>query len=235
MPEEINRILTDHAAELLFAPTNTAVSNLKNEGLNDKTQLVGDVMHDAALFYRDIAEAKSNILSKLHLNDYILATVHRAENTDDEQILKKIVKGLQALSENITIVLPLHPRTAQALRKFSLLGYLKHNIKLIEPVGYLDMVMLEKHAKLIVTDSGGVQKEAFFHQIPCIILRDSTEWIELLELGWNRLVTLNEMHLLPQICHHLMGVQREKTAPCGAGNSAAQQIVDILASKKLKN
>jgi UDP-GlcNAc3NAcA epimerase len=232
MPEEINRILTDHTAELLFAPTETAISNLKNEGLQNKALLVGDVMHDAALFYSDIAQAKSTILSQLNLNenDYVLATLHRAENTDNKQTLKKIVKALQALSEKITIVLPIHPRTVQSLERLSLFDSLKNNIKLIEPVGYLDMVMLEKHAKLIVTDSGGVQKEAFFHQVPCITLRDSTEWTELIDLGWNRLVTLDEIHQLPQICLQAINTQGKNEAPYGIGNSA-RQIVNILVNK----
>lgn len=192
MPEEINRVLTDHAADLLFAPTKTAVENLKNEGIpSNKIYLVGDVMYDAALFYGAKAEQKSVILKKLELDSgkYILATVHRAENTDDPARLKAIFEGLTNVSREIPVVLPLHPRTAKALDKINLLDKVKKEIKIIKPVGYLDMVMLEKNARLIVTDSGGVQKEAFFYRVPCVTLRDETEWVELVQLGWNRLVT----------------------------------------------
>jgi len=192
MPEEINRVLTDHAADLLFAPTKTAVENLKNEGIPpNKIHLVGDVMYDAALYYGAKTEQKSVILKKLELvsGKYILATVHRAENTDDPVRLKAIFEGLTNVSREIPVVLPLHPRTAKALDKINLLDKVKKEIKIIKPVGYLDMVMLEKNARLIVTDSGGVQKEAFFYRVPCVTLRDETEWVELVQLGWNRLVT----------------------------------------------
>lgn len=229
MPEEINRILVDHIADILFAPTHTAVSHLKNEGLQDKTRLVGDVMYDAALFYKNIAKTKSNILQKLNLDNYILATIHRAENTDNEQSLQKIITALLELAQNTTIVMPIHPRTLKALEKLSLLKQVQHKITLIEPVGYLDMVMLEQHTKLIITDSGGVQKEAFFHQIPCVTLRDKTEWVELIDLGWNTLVTMKEMSQLPIICINAIGKQGKKGSPYGQGNTA-HQIVNILSS-----
>jgi UDP-GlcNAc3NAcA epimerase len=227
MPEEINRILTDHAADLLLAPTDTAVSNLENEGLKDKTLLVGDVMYDAALFYANIAESKSNILSKIDLDKYVLATIHRAENTDDDVRLQNIVNGLLELSQKIQVVLPIHPRTAKTLEKLSLFEKLNNGIKLIEPVGYLDMVMLEKHAKLIVTDSGGVQKEAFFHKVPCVTLREETEWVELLDLGWNRLVAKNEMSKLSDICMAAIETQGKEDNPYGSGNSAGK-IIELL-------
>ena len=228
MPEEINRILTDHAADLLFAPTDTAVSNLKNEGLKDKTLLVGDVMYDAALFYADIAESKSEILSKINLDQYVLATIHRAENTDDDLRLQNIINGLLELSQNIQIVLPIHPRTAKTLERLSLFDKLNKQIKIIEPIGYIDMVMLEKHANLIVTDSGGVQKEAFFHKVPCITLREETEWVELLDLGWNRLVTMNKMSKLSDICMTTIKTQGKNATPYGIGNSASKIIQTLI-------
>jgi len=187
MPEEINRVLTDHAADLLFAPTQMAVANLRQEGLPAKRiALVGDVMYDAALYYAARAEQRSQILTLLGLasRGYALATVHRAENTDDPIRLRTIVAALERVAREIPVVLPLHPRTRKALEAHGLWKGIQ-DVRLIDPVGYLDMVMLEKHARLIVTDSGGVQKEAFFHQVPCVTLRAETEWVELVETGWN--------------------------------------------------
>jgi UDP-GlcNAc3NAcA epimerase len=174
MPEEINRILTDHAADLLFTPTDTATSNLMNEGVaGNHVKQVGDVMYDAALYYSERAKSHSNILADLKLQpkSYILATIHRAENTDDAQRMENILEGF-ANSSRI-IVMPLHPRTAQRIEDFGL--ELPSSIISIDPVGYLDMVMLEMNAQLIATDSGGVQKEAYFHQVPCVTIRDETE------------------------------------------------------------
>ncbi|TAJ77003.1 MAG: UDP-N-acetylglucosamine 2-epimerase (non-hydrolyzing) [Gallionellaceae bacterium] len=187
MPEEINRVLTDHAAELLFAPTETAVRNLANEGIkSEKVHNVGDVMYDAALYYGDKAEQSSKILKQLQLTSkgFVLATLHRQENVDDRTRLASILQGLASSAK--PIVMPLHPRTRKRLQEFGL--SLPASVKVIDPVGYLDMVMLEKHAALIATDSGGVQKESSFHKVPCITLRDETEWVELVESGANRLM-----------------------------------------------
>lgn len=192
MPEEINRVLTDHASDLLFAPTDTAVENLRQEGIiGERVKRVGDVMYDAALFYGNKAEKQSRILDTLRLEPkgYILATVHRAENTDDRARLSAIIRGLGQVAQETPVVLPLHPRTKAALRSYNLYSTAANDIRLIEPVGYLDMVMLEKHARVIATDSGGVQKEAFFHRVPCVTLRDETEWVELVDRGWNKLVS----------------------------------------------
>jgi UDP-GlcNAc3NAcA epimerase len=191
MPEEINRVLTDHAADLLFAPTTAAVENLRQEGIaEEKIHLVGDVMYDAAVDYGVKAEQKSPILEHLGLTlkKYILATIHRAENTDNPQRLEAIFTGLAKISQNIPVVLPLHPRTRAALSRTELWENVVQSLQLIAPVGYLDMVMLEKNAQLIATDSGGVQKEAFFYRVPCVTLREETEWVELVDLGWNRLL-----------------------------------------------
>ena len=191
MPEEINRVLTDHIADMLFAPTQTAVDNLKNEGISeDKIFLVGDVMYDAALYYSKRAAEKSSILERYHLQtrQYILATIHRAENTDDPVRLRAIFEGLSQVAEEIPIVLPLHPRTRVALIREGLYEMVIQSLVVISPVGYLDMVMLEKNARLVVTDSGGVQKEAYFYEVPCVTLRRETEWVELVETGWNILI-----------------------------------------------
>ena len=187
MPEETNRILTDHIAELLFTPTEIAVRNLKNEGINErKINRVGDVMYDAALYFGKIAENKSKILEKLNLESkqYILTTVHRQENTDDPIRLKNI---FSAFSEApMPVVIPLHPRTKKKLAENNI--SLNGQIKTIDPVGYLDMVALEKNAHIIATDSGGIQKEAYFYGVPCITLRDETEWVELVQLDVNQIV-----------------------------------------------
>lgn len=187
MPEETNRVLTDHAADLLFTPTDTATRNLAHEGIpEDRVRQVGDVMYDAALFYAARAEARSRILERLCLapKTYVLATVHRAENTDDPHRLGGIVSGFAASGADI--VWPLHPRTRERLDAYGL--EIPPNVRAIEPVGYLDMVMLERYAAVIATDSGGVQKEAFFLGVPCVVLRTETEWVELVEAGAATLV-----------------------------------------------
>jgi len=189
MPEELNRVLTDHASALLFTPTATAWENLKREGIGEeKIARVGDVMYDAMLFYRCLAEQRSDVLARLGLDGkgYILATVHRAETTDDRARLSNVMAGLGELNETLPVVLPLHPRTRKMLGRFEMLGDVGGRLRLIDPVGYLDMVMLEASAALIATDSGGVQKEAYFNRVPCVTLRDETEWVELVEAGANR-------------------------------------------------
>lgn len=188
MPEEINRVLTDHAADMLLVPTEAAVKNLRQEGIPEhRIHLVGDVMYDVALYYAARAEQKSRILENLHLKPkgYVLATVHRAENTDDLIRLKAIFRGLTEVAAEVSVILPVHPRTRNAVAREGILEQTSRHVHLVDPVGYLDMMMLEKNARLIVTDSGGVQKEAFFHQVPCVTIRDETEWVELVQLGWN--------------------------------------------------
>lgn len=192
MPEEVNRILTDHTSELLFAPTTAAEHNLFREGFEPRRiKLVGDVMYDAALRYGEKAESQSGVLARLGLNsrEYILATIHRAENTDTPLRLRTIFEALNLIAERRPVILPLHPRTR---RKLGAAGLKPGHLTLVDPVGYLDMVMLEKHALTIVTDSGGVQKEAYFHKVPCVTMREETEWEELIKSGWNRLATLQD-------------------------------------------
>jgi UDP-GlcNAc3NAcA epimerase len=190
MPEETNRVVTDHVATWLFAPTATAVENLRREGIaGSQVVRVGDVMYDAALVFGARADARSTAVRDLGLarEEFVLATVHRAENTDDGTRLRAIIDGLRVVAGELPVVLPVHPRTADAMRKASIDAE-SAGLRLVPPVGYLDMLALERAARLIVTDSGGVQKEAFFYEIPCVTLREETEWVELVELGWNRLV-----------------------------------------------
>lgn len=233
MPEEINRILTDHVSDLCFAPTETARTNLLREGIPDeRIKLVGDVMYDAALYYGAKADRTSRILDQLRLErgGYVLATVHRAENTDDTARLQVIFEGLIQASEQLPIVLPLHPRTRQALVRENLFDRVVRRIRVIDPVGYLDMVMLEKNARLIATDSGGVQKEAFFYRVPCVTLRDETEWVELVELGWNRVVRpIDPGEICDAICGSTVQSAVPDAMPYGDGK-AAERIVSELVS-----
>jgi len=186
MPEEINRVVTDHLSALQLCPTTTAVTNLAAEGVTAGVHHVGDVMYDATLFVTDKAEKSSTILTNLGLasKTYALATIHRAENTGDRQQLLAVVQFLQDQSRKFPVVLPLHPRTRQAALA---MGVDLGGLKVIDPVGYLDMAKLLHNALEVYTDSGGVQKEAYFHRVPCITLRDETEWTETITHGWNRL------------------------------------------------
>lgn len=189
MPEEINRIVTDRISTLLFCPTEAAVQNLQNEGFETFTCKIvqsGDVMYEGALFYRQYAQKPT-----LHVkNDFVLCTIHRAENTDDEVRLKSIFDALNEIAKQRQIVLPIHPRTRNALKAQNY--QLSPNITLIEPVGYLEMIWLIDHCSLVMTDSGGLQKEAYFFHKPCMTLRDETEWVELVACGANVLVGANK-------------------------------------------
>ncbi|MBC9877525.1 UDP-N-acetylglucosamine 2-epimerase (non-hydrolyzing) [Bradyrhizobium sp. INPA01-394B] len=186
MPEEINRVVTDHLSTLHLCPTATAIANLAAEGVVKGVHHVGDVMYDATLFAMDKAETASNILTDLRLQPkrYALATVHRAENTDDPQQLREVVQFLLDHARDYPVVLPLHPRTRHAASR---MGVSLDGLRVIEPIGYLDMAKLLHYAAEVYTDSGGLQKEAYFHRVPCITLRDETEWTETVANGWNRL------------------------------------------------
>ena len=184
MPEEINRILTDRISNLLLCPTDTALHNLRNEGFdnfNVKIVKNGDVMQDAALFYAEKAEQKSNILQKINLPKFVLATIHRQENTDNPEKLKGIIGALNQIHQIIPVLVPIHPRTRNILKTQGL----SVDFQLIDPVGYFDMIMLLKNCELVLTDSGGVQKEAFFFGKQCVTMREQTEWVELVEGGFN--------------------------------------------------
>jgi UDP-GlcNAc3NAcA epimerase len=186
MPEEINRVLTDHLAALHLCPTRNAVENLANEGVTEGVHHVGDVMFDATVFAAQQAERRSSILADMSLTagNYAVATVHRAENTDEPQQLRAVVDYLKSCAARLPVVLPLHPRTEQAARR---LGIDFAGLTVTAPVGYLDMTKLLSSASEVYTDSGGLQKEAYFHRVPCTTLRDETEWTETVTHGWNRL------------------------------------------------
>ncbi|HOT98416.1 MAG TPA: UDP-N-acetylglucosamine 2-epimerase (non-hydrolyzing) [bacterium] len=201
MPEEINRILTDRISALLFCPTAAAVAHLRREGITAGVHLTGDVMFDAALHFASLAEVQSTILKRLDVaaGAYLLVTCHRPQNTDHPAALSAIVSALVASQERV--IFPVHPRTRGFLQRDGLMDRLKscERITLIDPVGYLDMIQLEQHARLVVTDSGGVQKEAFFFHVPCVTLREETEWVETVADGWNRLTGANAERILAAI------------------------------------
>jgi UDP-GlcNAc3NAcA epimerase len=185
MPEEINRVVTDHVSRWLFAPTDEAVSNLLREGFpDDRIRQVGDVMYDAAITYADDSRA-DGLLCRFGVTagGYVLATIHRAENTDSALRLRQIIDALTAVSRSVPVVFPAHPRTLAALEREGISVQHGTNLKFVDTLGYVDMIALEKHARTIVTDSGGVQKEAFFFRVPCVIVRAETEWVEIVRLG----------------------------------------------------
>lgn len=232
MPEEINRILTDRVSSWLFTPTDAAVANLRAEGVVLQRIIpVGDVMCDVALHFGRQAGNAGQLLAEhgLRAHEYILVTVHRAENTDDAQRLKAIVDALCITARSLPLVWPVHPRTRGVLKRMGLTGTLaRSGVRLIEPVGYLDMVGLEKSACVIATDSGGVQKEAYFYEVPCVTLRDETEWLELVELGWNRLVSPLDASEISATILGAVGT-RGQAVSCYGNGQAAQLIVSRLA------
>jgi len=188
MPEEVNRVLTDHASDILFCPTATAIRNLAAEGVTEGVFLVGDVMVDAMNHNRAIAEERSRILEDagVRSGEYLVVTVHRPSNTDSRENMAAIIGALG--EAGVPVVFPVHPRTRKFLLGYDLLAAMPENIRITEPLGYLDMLRLMAHAKKILTDSGGVQKEAYMLGVPCITLRENTEWVETVEAGWNVLV-----------------------------------------------
>ena len=243
MPEETNRLLTDHLSTLLFCPTAQAVRNLSKEGIRnrDKTVVknVGDVMYDSILYYSELGEKRSTILedldllfpktrnSKLVTRNYYLATLHRAENTDDPKRLRSIFTALREISQECPVVLPLHPRTKKMMKLQRLVREAK-GIQLIDPVSYLDMLKLEKHAKVILTDSGGVQKEAYWFRVPCLTLRDETEWMETIRSGWNVLVGTESDSIVKETKRQKgRRLPASKTGIFGDGK-ASEKIIQVL-------
>ena len=219
MPEEQNRILTDHISTHLFCPTDTAVDNLKKESLLDGVHRTGDVMLDASLYYRDkFSESESMDVP----DDFILMTLHRAENTDNSERLKAIVKAVNSI-DNRLFVLPLHPRTKKMLKEAGL-AFEKH-VKVIPPIGYKDMLRLEAECDAVLTDSGGVQKEAYFFGKPCITMRDQTEWVETVETGWNKLTGAES----DKISSALVSIYKPNERPdlYGTGDSG-KEILNII-------
>jgi UDP-GlcNAc3NAcA epimerase len=227
MPEEVNRIVTDHVSSLLFCPTDTAVANLASEGIISGVHQVGDVMYDAALFFGEIAERESSILSDLGLipKEYLLATIHRPENTDDPARLQNIIAAFEELAGTLTVIFPVHPRT-----RVKLVGLASppSGLRLVEPVSFLDMVQLEKHARCILTDSGGVQKEAYFHGVPCVTLRGETEWVETVEAGWNQVVGADSDRIVVAVGQVRAG---SLISEYGQGH-CAEDILQIMCSSR---
>lgn len=230
MPEEINRILTDRISHWLFTPTQTAKQHLLREGFgSEQIHHVGDVMYDVALHHGRRVKPDMGLMARLGLSpkNYVLATVHRAENTDHADRLAAIVDALIETAKKLPVVWPLHPRTRVALQQLDKLDRLASKVHLTEPLGYLDMVQLEKFAALIATDSGGVQKEAFFYQVPCVTLRYETEWIELVDAGWNRLAPPVGAELINKTIEAALGSRGDNFSPYGQGD-AATKIVNEL-------
>jgi len=225
MPEEINRVLTDHASDILFCPTNTAAENLKKESILDGVYNVGDVMFDALLYNREIAEKKSSILEDFGLDhkQYLVATIHRPSNTDNNKNLQNIVDAFCEIDE--PIVFPVHPRTLKYLREYGLYDKLQKYINLINPLGYIDFLILMNHAKKILTDSGGVQKEAYMLKVPCITLRDNTEWVETIEDGWNVCVGANKEKIIEMIKEFKPDGEQRNVFGDG---KASERIIEII-------
>lgn len=229
MPEEINRVLTDHLSNFLFCPTENAVKNLKKEGVKKEVYNVGDITYDTFLKNIKVAQKKSAVFKRLKLRSksYFLLTLHRPQNVDNLESLKKILRALQQSNEKI--IFPVHPRTKKSLTKFdkSVLSR-RSNILFIEPIGFLDILWLEKNSQKIITDSGGVQKEAYWFKIPCITLRDTTEWVETVKSGWNILVGDDEKKIINAI--KKFNPSRKQYNYFGNGK-AAKKIVKILIKK----
>jgi len=226
MPEEINRIVADKLSKYLFVPTQTAFDNLTKEGQTTGIYKVGDVMFDSYLYNLEHSSA-DEVLEKFQLNSkkYILSTIHRPQNTDDPNVLKALISTLQNLPE--LVIFPIHPRTRKLMRIYNITVN-SQNLKLVEPVSYQEMIVLEKNAKIIITDSGGVQKESYFAGVPCIVLRGETEWVELVENGWAVLLG-NRYEELPQVIKSFQSFQPGIEKLYGDGH-ASRKIAENLIS-----
>jgi UDP-N-acetylglucosamine 2-epimerase len=226
MPEEHNRVLTDHCADLLFCPTSRAAEQLSREGIRDGVHVVGDVMYDTCLLFGGLASDRSRVLERLGVvaGGYLLATLHRPYNVDSRDRMTRLLGAFARTGE--PVVLPQHPRLARRLAEFAL--PVPKNVLLTEPVGYLDMTQLERRARLILTDSGGVQKEAYFHGVPCVTLRTETEWMETVEVGWNRVVDADEDAILECVRQRFWPDARPEVFGDGR---AAERLVALLAQR----
>lgn len=229
MPEEVNRILTDRISDYLFCPTDTAIENLKNEGFDNfgsKQIKSGDVMYDAALFYSKQSALKSTIIKDLELSEvsYVLATVHRQENTDNGQRLTEIISALNSLSKSQKVIVPLHPRTKKILAA----SQIECEFTIIDPVGYFDMLELIKHASIVLTDSGGLQKEAFFFKKYCVTMRDETEWVELVKHGFNKLAGANKKNIVAFTMAFLNKKTNFDVNLYGLGNASEVIVNELL-------
>jgi len=225
MPEEVNRILTDRISTLLFCPTQAAMDNLENEGLSyweGNASISGDVMQDGALFYKSLAKKPKGMVID---DSFVLSTIHRAENTDDESRLREIVAAFEEIALEIKVIIPLHPRTRKIMNSLGI--QLSNNIEVIDPVGYLNMVWLIDNCELVMTDSGGLQKEAFFFSKPCITLRDETEWVELVEHKFNVLAGTNKNQILSNYRHFDFSTDFEMNL-YGSGQAAKKIVTSII-------
>lgn len=224
MPEEINRILTDRISDVLFCPTDTAIQNLRNEGIvNGKVKVIqnGDVMQDAAIFYSKKSELKSTIIKDLKLSgkNFVLATIHRQENTDTKDKLLTIISSFNSISKEMNVVVPMHPRTRKIIEKEQIVV----DFTMVDPVGYFDMIELLKHCKLVMTDSGGLQKEAYFFNKYCITLREETEWVELVHNKYNTLVGTDYRNIVDSF-HKYATLNFNKTSELYGGGKASEMI-----------
>ncbi|MFA6291137.1 MAG: UDP-N-acetylglucosamine 2-epimerase (non-hydrolyzing) [Victivallales bacterium] len=228
MPEEINRIIADHLSTINFCSTKTAIGNLKRENLSKTGVLVGDVMFDCSLKFAELAEKRYDPFAKFAVerNNYALLTCHRAENTDHKKCLSEIVKAVNKISEKMPVLYPVHPRTRKFLKEYGL--SFSGNVRLVPPVGYLEMILLENHASFILTDSGGVQKEAFFYRVPCITMREETEWIETVELGWNKITGADSKKIIAAFADFAENRPSKTSAKPYGNGDAASKIVDRL-------
>lgn len=226
MPEEVNRILTDRISDVLFAPTQTAVNNLQKEGydtIDAEIVLSGDVMQDASHYYAQNSASKAQLPEEKRAGDFVLCTLHRAENTDDPERLAAIVSALNKLHEKIRVLMPVHPRTSKLLEK----NNLTLNIDTVAPVGYFDMIELLKNCQLVLTDSGGLQKEAYFFEKHCVTMRDETEWVELVENGYNVLAGADEAEIL-NAADQMMTQQSDFSSKLYGDSDAGIKILDAL-------
>lgn len=232
MPEEINRVVSDHIATWLFAPTRTAVDNLANEGIGgDRVHLVGDVMYDVARLVIDDPARRTDIAERLAIagSEYAIATLHRQETTDDPARLVAILDALAGLASRMPVVLPMHPRTRKTIAAMPEAKKALSALTVIEPLGFFDMATLLAGARLAVTDSGGLQKEAFFHRVPCVTVRDETEWVELVDLGWNRLPDAFTRQAIAKAIEAAISMPKgADAAPYGAGEAASAILERIL-------
>jgi UDP-GlcNAc3NAcA epimerase len=231
MPEEVNRVLVDHCSDSLLCPTKTAVENLRNEGIVESVHLTGDVMVDAQRECEVIAERNSHVLEDLDLDPggYFLATVHRASNTDDPKKLEAIVQALEKIGD---VVFPCHPRAEKYLKQAGLLEDLAEKVKVIKPVGYLNMLVLEKYSKKILTDSGGVQKEAYLFKVPCITLRDETEWVETVEDGWNVLAGADREYIITQAREFNPSSSQRDVFGSDASLKVAEKVLELASDSR---
>jgi UDP-GlcNAc3NAcA epimerase len=224
MPEEINRVLTDHVADLLFCPSQTAVDNLAAEGVRSGVYRVGDVMHAALMHAVSSAKSKSGVLERLGVVEggYALATIHRAENTDDPDHLARLVEALREVGRRLPVVFPVHPRTRGKLPPVPD----GDGLRLVDPLGYLDMVKMEAGASVILTDSGGIQKEAYWLRVPCVTLRKETEWVETVQQGWNVLAGADAGRIVECAVHF---ARPEDGTDAYEGAGSVERLVDVLA------